>query len=183
MTRQRKSGGCQSRRRSTKGSACCRELATGAFRYLLEQSGLNKLFTPLARDFRRCGCPTDIRTSASGPKNRLTPRLRRVVLRNKGKKEFAHITASSGTGKLHKRLGVVFADIDNAPRNQRRIKVRVKNGTGRRAAYRTIGSGGSFRALPLEQQIGLVKSRLRGNRYWPRLNADMRLRPIRGPLR
>ena len=39
-----------------------------------------------------------------------------------------------------------------------RIKVTVKNGTETRAVYRTVGSGGSFGASPLEQHMGLGKS-------------------------
>ena len=112
------------------------------------------------------------------------------------------ITASSGTGELHKGHGVAFADIDNdgdedllevvggaipgdshafrlfenpghgndwisvrlvGVRANRaaigaRVKVTVKNGTETRAVYRTVGSGGSFGASPLEQHMGLGKS-------------------------
>ena len=39
-----------------------------------------------------------------------------------------------------------------------RVKVTVKNGTETRAVYRTVGSGGSFGASPLEQHLGLGKS-------------------------
>ena len=40
-----------------------------------------------------------------------------------------------------------------------RIKVTVENeGRGTRSIYRTVGSGGSFGASPLEQHIGLGKS-------------------------
>jgi tetratricopeptide (TPR) repeat protein len=39
-----------------------------------------------------------------------------------------------------------------------RVKVTVKNGTETRAVYRTVGSGGSFGASPLEQHMGLGKS-------------------------
>ena len=46
----------------------------------------------------------------------------------------------------------------NRPGIGAKIKVTVKNGTGTRAVYRTVGSGGSFGASPLEQHIGLGKS-------------------------
>ena len=40
-----------------------------------------------------------------------------------------------------------------------RIKVTVENeGHGTRSIYRTVGSGGSFGASPLEQHVGLGKS-------------------------
>jgi hypothetical protein len=40
-----------------------------------------------------------------------------------------------------------------------RIKVTVENtGGGRRSMYRTVNSGGSFGASPLEQHIGLGKA-------------------------
>jgi hypothetical protein len=40
-----------------------------------------------------------------------------------------------------------------------RIKVTVENqGQGTRSIYRTVGSGGSFGASPLQQHIGLGKS-------------------------
>ena len=129
--------------------------------------------------------------------------LPNVLLRNKEGKSFVDVTASSGTGELHKGHGVAFADIDNDgdedivtviggatpgdshafrlfenPGNGNdwisvrlvgvkanraaigaRIKVTVKNeGREPRSIYRTVGSGGSFGASPLEQHIGLGKS-------------------------
>jgi len=126
-----------------------------------------------------------------------------VLLHNKEGKRFVDITASSGTGELHKGHGVAFADIDNdgdediltviggaTPGDSHafrlfenpghgndwisvrlvgvkanrsaigaRIKVTVNNeGRAARSIYRTVGSGGSFGASPLEQHIGLGKS-------------------------
>jgi hypothetical protein len=126
-----------------------------------------------------------------------------VLLLNKEGKYFVDVTASSGTGELHKGHGVAFADMDNDgdediitsiggampgdshafrlfenPGNGNdwislklvgvkanraaigaRIKVTVKGQAGiERAIYRTVGSGGSFGASPLQQHIGLGKS-------------------------
>jgi hypothetical protein len=50
-----------------------------------------------------------------------------------------------------------------------RIKVVVKTPTGERALYRTVGSGGSFGASPLRQEIGLgdATSIVRTEIFWP----------------
>ena len=48
-----------------------------------------------------------------------------------------------------------------------RIKVTVENGSAVRDIYRTVGSGGSFGASPLEQHIGLGKAaRIRNLEIW-----------------
>jgi hypothetical protein len=123
-----------------------------------------------------------------------------VLLRNNAGKSFVDVTASSGTGELHKGHGIAFADLDNdgnedilaevggampgdshamrvfenpghgndwlsvklvGVKSNRvaigaRIKVTVENdGRGARAVYRSVVSGGSFGASPLEQHIGL----------------------------
>jgi hypothetical protein len=125
------------------------------------------------------------------------------LLHNKEGKTFVDITASSGTGELHKGHAVAFADIDfdgdediltviggAAPgdshafrlfenpghgndwisvrlrgetANRSAIGARIKvtatsDGHGMRSIYRTVGSGGSFGASPLEQHIGLGRS-------------------------
>jgi ASPIC and UnbV len=54
-----------------------------------------------------------------------------------------------------------------------RIKLTVENeGKGTRSTYRTVGSGGSFGASPLEQHIGLGKSAriLNVEVWWPASN-------------
>jgi hypothetical protein len=54
-----------------------------------------------------------------------------------------------------------------------RIKVTVENeGKGLRSIYRTVGSGGSFGASPLEQHIGLGKSAhtISIEIWWPATN-------------
>jgi ASPIC and UnbV/FG-GAP-like repeat len=129
--------------------------------------------------------------------------LPNVMLRNHDGKFFVDVTASSGTGELHKGHAVAFADIDNDgdedlleevggavpgdahafrlfenPGNGNdwislhlvgvktnraaigaRIKVTVENeGQGQRSIYKTVNSGGSFGASPLQQHIGLGKS-------------------------
>jgi hypothetical protein len=126
-----------------------------------------------------------------------------VLLRNNEGKSFVDVTASSGTGELHKGHGIAFADLDNDGDDEivaeiggatpgdshplrlfenpghgndwinlrligvktnraavgARIKLTVENdGRETRSIYRSIGSGGSFGASPLEQHIGLGRS-------------------------
>jgi tetratricopeptide (TPR) repeat protein len=177
-------------------------LGNGAFRDVTEETGLNKVFMPMGSNFGDVdndGYP-DIYFGTGEPS--YAALLPNVLLHNKGGKKFVDITATSGTGELHKGHGVAFADIDNdgdedllevvggaVPGDSHafrlfenpghgndwisvrlvgvkanraaigaKIKVTVKNGTETRAVYRTVGSGGSFGASPLEQHLGLGKS-------------------------
>jgi hypothetical protein len=179
-----------------------RNLGNGAFRDVTEETGLNKVFMPMGANFGDVdndGYPDIYFGTGELSYASLLPN---VLLHNKGGKKFVDITASSGTGELHKGHGVAFADIDNdgdedllevvgggvpgdphafrlfenpghgndwisvklvgvkANRSAigAKIKVTVKNGTETRSVYRTVGSGGSFGASPLEQHMGLGKS-------------------------
>jgi hypothetical protein len=179
-----------------------RNLGNGAFRDVTEEVGLNKVFMPMGANFGDVdndGYPDIYFGTGELSYASLLPN---VLLHNKGGKKFVDITASSGTGELHKGHGVAFADIDNdgdedllevvgggvpgdphafrlfenpghgndwisvrlvgvkanRPGIGAKIKVTVKNGTETRAVYRTVGSGGSFGASPLEQHMGLGKS-------------------------
>jgi tetratricopeptide (TPR) repeat protein len=179
-----------------------RNLGNGAFRDVTEETGLNKVFMPMGANFGDVdndGYPDIYFGTGELSYASLLPN---VLLHNKGGKKFVDITASSGTGELHKGHGVAFADIDNdgdedllevvgggvpgdphafrlfenpghgndwisvklvgikANRSAigAKIKVTVKNGTETRSVYRTVGSGGSFGASPLEQHMGMGKS-------------------------
>jgi hypothetical protein len=180
-----------------------RNVGNGAFRDVTRETALDRVFMPMGANFGDVdndGYP-DIYLGTGDPSyGSLVPN---VLLRNKDGKSFVDITASSGTGELHKGHGVAFADMDNDgaeeiitsiggpepgdrhafrlfenPGNGNdwislrlvgvkanraaigaRIKVTVKGeSAGTRAIYRTVGSGGSFGASPLEQHIGLGKS-------------------------
>jgi hypothetical protein len=151
--------------------------------------------------------------------------LPNVMLHNKEGKFFVDVTASSGTGELHKGHGVAFADIDNDgdedllteiggavpgdrhafrlfenPGNGNdwislhlvgvksnrsaigaRIKVTVQDGSQpTRSIYRTVGSGGSFGASPLQQHIGLGKdARIQEIEiWWPTSNTRQHFKDV-----
>jgi hypothetical protein len=152
--------------------------------------------------------------------------LPNVLLRNKEGASFVDVTASSGTGELHKGHGVAFVDLDNdgdeeivaeiggaTPGDSHplrlfenpghgqdwlsvrlvgvktnraaigaRIKLTVENeGRGVRSIHRTVGSGGSFGASPLEQHIGLGRSAriVELEIWWPVSNTRQRLTGLR----
>ena len=179
-----------------------KNLGNGAFRDVTVQMGLDKALMPMGCNFGDIdndGYP-DIYLGVGDPS--YTSLAPHVLFHNKEGKGFVDITASSGTGEVHKGHGVAFADIDNdgdediltvtggAVRGDShmfrlfenpghgndwisvklqgvkanrsalgaRIKVIVKNAGRERAVYRTVSSGGSFGASPLEQHIGLGKS-------------------------
>jgi hypothetical protein len=175
----------------------------GTFRDVTEQVGLDKVFMPMGGNFGDIDNDgfLDLYLGTGNPS--YASLLPNVLLHNKEGKFFLDVTASSGTGELHKGHGIAFADIDNDgdedilteiggaepgdrhairlfenPGNDNdwinlhligvksnrsaigtRIKVTVENpGKGRRSLYRTVGSGGSFGASPLQQHIGLGKA-------------------------
>jgi tetratricopeptide (TPR) repeat protein len=179
-----------------------RNLGNGAFRDVTKETGLDKVYMPMGANFGDVDNDgyLDIYLGTGSPSYAsLVPN---VLLRNKEGKSFVDVTASFGTGELHKGHGVAFADIDydgdediitsiggaqpgdshafrlfenpgngndwislklvgvkaNRAAIGARIKVTVKNeGGAARSIYRTVGSGGSFGASPLQQHIGLGK--------------------------
>jgi hypothetical protein len=143
--------------------------------------------------------------------------LPHVLLLNKEGKSFVDITASSGTGELHKGHGIAFADLarngnedilaqiggavpsdahamrlfknpgsgndwinvhlvgvkTNRAAIGARVKVTVQDqGQPERSIYKTVSSGGSFGANPMELHVGLGKSAkiLNLEVWWPTSN-------------
>ena len=178
-------------------------MKNGTFKDVTAEVGLDKINMPMGANFGDVDNDgfLDIFLATGGPEyGALVPKM---LLRNNEGKFFVDITASSGTGDLHKGHGVAFADLGNNgkedilvsiggatpgdahafrvfqnPRNGNdwitiklvgvrtnrsaigaRIHVTVENeGKSPRSIYRTVGSGGSFGASPLQQHIGLGKS-------------------------
>jgi tetratricopeptide (TPR) repeat protein len=180
-----------------------KNLGNGTFRDVTKETELDRVYMPMGANFGDVDNDgfLDIYLGTGSPS--YGSEVPNVLLHNKDGKRFVDITASSGTGELHKGHGVAFADLDydgdediiasiggavpgdshamrvfenpgngndwislklvgvkaNRAAIGARIKVTVKNaGQGTRAVYRTVGSGGSFGASPLQQHIGLGKS-------------------------
>jgi hypothetical protein len=90
-----------------------KNLGDGSFQDVTRKVGLEKVFMPMGAnfgDFDNDGF-LDIYMGTGTPSYAaLAPN---VLLRNKGGGSFVDVTASSGTGELHKGHGVAFADLDN----------------------------------------------------------------------
>jgi tetratricopeptide (TPR) repeat protein len=194
-----------------------RNMGDGTFRDVTVETGLDRVFMPMGANFGDIDNDgfLDIYLGTGNPSYAsLVPN---VMLRNHDGKYFVDVTASSGTGELHKGHGIAFADLENhgdedivevvggaTPSDSHalrvfqnpghgndwislklvgvksnrgaigaRIKVTVENeGQGTRSIYRTVGSGGSFGASPLQQHIGLGKLAriLQVEIWWPASN-------------
>jgi hypothetical protein len=194
-----------------------KNLGNGTFEDATKEVGLDKVFMPMGSNFgdvNNDGYPDIYLGSGNTSFAGLLPH---VLLLNKEGKSFVDITASSGTGELHKGHGIAFADLardgnediiaqiggavpsdahalrvfknpgsgndwinlrlvgvkTNRAAIGARIKVTVQDqGQPERAVYRTVSSGGSFGANPLEQHMGLGKSAKISNVevWWPTSN-------------
>jgi hypothetical protein len=177
-----------------------KNMKDGTFKDVTAEVGLDKISVPMGANFGDVDNDgfLDIFLATGGPEyGALVPKM---LLLNDAGKAFVDITASSGTGELHKGHGVAFADLANSGREEllfsvggatpgdahafrvfdhpenknnwltiklvgvksnraaigARIKITVQNdGHAPRSIFRTVGSGGSFGASPLQQHIGL----------------------------
>jgi tetratricopeptide (TPR) repeat protein len=199
-----------------------KNLRDGSFGDVTSEVGLDKVFMPMGANFGDLDNDgfLDIYLGTGNPSYASV--LPNVLLRNKEGASFVDVTASSGTGELHKGHGVAFVDLDNdgdeeivaeiggaTPGDSHplrlfenpghgqdwlsvrlvgvktnraaigaRIKLTVENeGRGVRSIHRTVGSGGSFGASPLEQHIGLGRSAriVELEIWWPVSNTRQRL--------
>ena len=90
-----------------------RNLGDGGFRDVTKEVGLDKVFMPMGANFGDLDNDgfLDIYLGTGNPS--YASLLPNVLLRNKEGQSFVDVTASSGTGELHKGHGVAFADLDN----------------------------------------------------------------------
>jgi hypothetical protein len=90
-----------------------KNLGDGSFRDVTSEVGLDKVFMPMGANFGDLDNDgfLDIYLGTGNPSYASV--LPNVLLRNKEGKSFVDVTASSGTGELHKGHGVAFADLDN----------------------------------------------------------------------
>ncbi len=87
-----------------------KNLGNGTFKDVSKDVGLDKVFMPMGSNFgdvNNDGFP-DIYLGSGSPS--FAAELPHVLLLNKEGKSFVDITASSGTGELHKGHGIAFAD-------------------------------------------------------------------------
>lgn len=90
-----------------------RNVGDGHFDDVTARVGLDKVFMPMGANFGDIDNDgfLDVYLGTGNPSyGSLLPS---VLLRNKGGERFVDVTASSGTGELHKGHGVAFADLDN----------------------------------------------------------------------
>lgn len=200
-----------------------KNLRDRSFRDVTVEVGLDKVLMPMGANFGDLDNDgfLDIYIGNGNPS--YASLIPHVLLRNREGKSFVDVTASSGTGELHKGHGIAFADLDDdgdqdivaeiggaTPGDRHalrlfenpghgndwiavklvgvksnravigaRIKLTVENqGRGTRSIYRTVGSGGSFGASPLEQHVGLGKDAriLELEIWWPASDTRQRFR-------
>ena len=90
-----------------------RNRGNGSFEDVTTKVGLDKVFMPMGANFGDIDNDgfLDMYLGMGTPSYAaLAPH---VLLRNNAGKQFADVTASSGTGEIHKGHGIAFADLDN----------------------------------------------------------------------
>jgi tetratricopeptide (TPR) repeat protein len=91
-----------------------RNMKDGTFKDVTKEVELDKVFMPMGANFGDIDNDgyLDIYLGTGNPS--FASLLPNVLLRNHDGKFFADVTASSGTGELHKTHGVSFADLENS---------------------------------------------------------------------
>jgi FG-GAP-like repeat len=89
-----------------------KNLGNGTFRDVTGEVGLDKVFIPMGANFGDIDNDGFLDIYLGNGIPSYVPLLPHVLLRNHEGKYFVDVTASSGTGELHKGHGVAFADIE-----------------------------------------------------------------------
>ena len=90
-----------------------KNMRNGTFADVTAEVGLDKVFMPMGANYGDADNDgfLDFYLGTGNPEfGALVPN---VLMHNKGGKSFVDITASSGTGELHKTHGIVFVDLEN----------------------------------------------------------------------
>jgi len=89
-----------------------RNLGNGTFRDVTAEAGLDKVLMPMAANFGDVNNDgyLDMYLGMGSPS--FASILPHELFLNKGGKSFVSVTASSGTGEIHKGHGIAFADLD-----------------------------------------------------------------------
>src|SRR5208283_5145447 len=95
------------------GMKLYKNLGNGAFRDVTEETKLNKVFQPMGAGFGDVDNDGYLDIYLGGGSPSYASLVPKVLLRNHDGKYFVDITASSGTGDLHRGHGIAFADLDN----------------------------------------------------------------------
>jgi hypothetical protein len=93
-----------------------RNMHDGTFEDVTAKVGLDKVFMPMGANFGDIDNDgfLDIYMGMGSPS--FSAMMPHTLLRNDGGKNFVDITASSGTGELHKGHGIAFADLNHSGR-------------------------------------------------------------------
>ncbi len=130
----------------------------GTFEDVTKQVGLEKVFMPMGANFGDVDNDgfLDIYLGTGNPSyGSLVPN---VLLRNDGGKQFVDITASSGTGELHKGHGISFADMSNSGHQD--ILTVIGGGTlGDRHAFRFFRNPGNENNWLRVKLVGVKSNR------------------------
>jgi tetratricopeptide (TPR) repeat protein len=86
----------------------------GTFEDVTEKVGLDKVFMPMGSSFGDIHNDGFLSIYLGNGNPSYTALVPHALLLNKGGKEFVDITASSGTGELHKGHAIAFADLDHS---------------------------------------------------------------------
>lgn len=90
-----------------------RNLGDGTFRDVTAEAGLDRVLMPMGSNFGDIDNDGFLDMYLGGGNPSYASLAGSVLLRNRGGRDFVDVTASSGTGELHRGHGVAFADLDH----------------------------------------------------------------------